>query len=215
MPEENSKNTNNYLLALHSSTDIFGVAVHDLRDPDKIKSSCFETGRKLSNNLISCVTEVLPTQYWSEITRIAVATGPGGYTGTRLAIVLARTIAQQNKCSLDGKSSFYLMAPRLSKSLKIQDQNKPFWILNSSNKQGIISGQYHIKEKNKEIIELKQPQILKTKVDLKPSIEIKNDIISDVELLLKICLDSYFKNIPSHWKTVIPIYPTSPVQYKK
>ena len=107
-----------YLLALHSSSEKLGVAILNLKEPEQnIHNSIFNSGRELANNLFKNVESLLPARQWSKIVRIAVAKGPGSFTGTRLTIVMARTLAQQLDCPLDGSSSFALMAPRLSKKL--------------------------------------------------------------------------------------------------
>ena len=114
-----------YLLALHSCSESFGIAIKDTENPKKIKSKVFNTGRSMSNKLFSCIETILPRKFWKQIIRISVAKGPGSFTSTRLTISMARTIAQQIDCSLDSISSFHLMAPRLYKDLD-QNQILPF-----------------------------------------------------------------------------------------
>ena len=84
------------LLALHSCTERFGVAVQGADDTHPgPRVAVFDDGRGLSNSLIDRVDALLPRSRWSELQGIAVATGPGGFTGTRLSVVVARTLAQQ------------------------------------------------------------------------------------------------------------------------
>ena len=72
-----------YLLALHSCSEHFGIAVQDIHNPDKvIKSEVFNIGRALSNKLFSCIERILPRKFWKQIIRISVAKGPGSYTST-------------------------------------------------------------------------------------------------------------------------------------
>ena len=88
-----------YLLALHSTSDSFGIAVKDIESKETIiKSEVFNVGRALSNKLFSCIETILPRKFWKQIIRISVAKGPGSYTSTRLTISMARTIAQQIDC---------------------------------------------------------------------------------------------------------------------
>ncbi len=111
-----------YLLALHSCSECFGIAVKDTENPEQlIKSEFFHIGRSLSNKLFSCIETIFPRKFWKQIIRISVAKGPGSFTSTRLTISMARTIAQQIDCSLDSISSFHLMAPRLYKDLNLDD----------------------------------------------------------------------------------------------
>ena len=50
-----------YLLALHSTSDSFGIAVKDIEGKETIiKSEVFNFGRALSNKLFSCIETILP-----------------------------------------------------------------------------------------------------------------------------------------------------------
>ena len=49
-----------YLLALHSCSESFGIAIKDLETPEKeIKSEVFNIGRALSNQLFICIEKIL------------------------------------------------------------------------------------------------------------------------------------------------------------
>ena len=129
-PDAGNNQKGKYLLALHSSSETLGVALLNCAGINTTKQiSTFPLGRALSKNLLSCVNELLPSEDWSQIVRLGVAIGPGGFTGTRLSVVMARTLAQQLGCSLDGVSSFSLMAPRLAQTLNSEQLQKPFWIV--------------------------------------------------------------------------------------
>jgi tRNA threonylcarbamoyl adenosine modification protein YeaZ len=105
-------------MALHSSTERFGVAVFDPTSSTGTSAvEVFDDGRGLSNTLITRVSAMVPRERWTNFNGLAVATGPGGFTGTRLSVVMARTLAEQLRCPLLGISSFALMAPRLHNQL--------------------------------------------------------------------------------------------------
>ena len=130
-----------YLLALHSCSESFGVAIKDSENRERIiKSEVFNIGRSLSNKLFSCIETILPRKFWKQIIRISVAKGPGSFTSTRLTLSMARTIAQQIDCSLDSFSSFHLMAPRLYKDLAKSQIMNPFWIKDILPRRGIVAG---------------------------------------------------------------------------
>ena len=206
-----------YLLALHSCSESFGVAVKDAENPEKtIKSTVFNIGHSLSNKLFSCIEEILPRKFWKQIIRISVAKGPGSYTSTRLTISLARTISQQINCSLDSISSFNLMAHRLYKNLKQHKSYDPFWIKDILPRRGIIAGKYQLikihKESNfHEFSELISPQLIRNDQEINPSISASNDIEKDIISL--ITYSQYCQNtkINSPWVNALPIYPTSPI----
>ena len=128
------------LLALHSSSERFGVAVLDSRAADGVRWAVFDDGRALSNTLLKRVESVLPSAQWAGLRGLAVATGPGGFTGTRLTVVMARTLAQQLECPLLGVSSYALMAARLVK--RLSDPGARFWITRELPRRGVVAGAY-------------------------------------------------------------------------
>ena len=206
-----------FLLALHSSSETLGVATLDCRKPESSRrSSTFPVGRALSKNLFSYIEELLPSKSWPQLARIAVATGPGGFTGTRITVVMARTLAQQIGCCLDGISSFKLMAPRLIYDLKPNEIEQPFWIVQHLKRRGTVGGCYLAQKQSrsityKEVLELQQPHLLSPEFDPIPAIDAYEDVESDVLTLLNNCETAHKTGKSNHWSDVLPIYPTSPV----
>ena len=206
-----------YLLALHSCSESFGLAIKDTENPESIiKSKVFNIGRSLSNKLFNCIEKILPRKFWKQIIRISVAKGPGSFTSTRLTISMARTIAQQIDCSLDSISSFHLMAPRLWKNISKKNLLKPFWIKDILPRRGIVAGKYQLMRIHKdsnfhEFSEIITPQLISNEKLINPSIEASNNIAEDIISLINFsehCQNSKFR---THWKSTLPIYPTSPI----
>ena len=209
-----------YLLALHSSSEAFGIAIKDIEHPEEnIKSEIFNIGRSLSNKLFSCIEKILPSKFWKQIIRISVAKGPGSFTSTRLTISMARTIAQQIDCSLDSISSFHLMAPRLYKGLKQDNRLSPFWIQDLLPRRGTVAGKYQlIKIHNDsnfyEFKELKTPQLIRNEEIINPSISASKNIEKDIISLIQFSEHCHKFKVNSNWEETLPIYPTSPVDNK-
>jgi len=210
-----------YLLALHSCSESFGIALKDIENPEPIiKSEIFNLGRSLSNKLFICIEKILPKKFWKQIIRISVAKGPGSFTSTRITVSMARTIAQQINCSLDSMSSFHLMAPRLYKDL---DQNKilkPFWIKDILPRRGIVAGKYQLikihKESNfHEFSELIYPQLISNEKEINPSVNSSYNIEKDIISLINFSEYCHNSKVNSHWGTTLPIYPSSPIDNKK
>ncbi len=67
-------------------------------------------GRDLSLYLHQHLAEIIKPYAWSELTWIAVVKGPGSYTGTRIGVVTARTLAQQLNLPLYGVSTLAMLA---------------------------------------------------------------------------------------------------------
>ena len=210
-----------YLLALHSCTESFGVAIKDTENPEKIiESKVFNIGRSLSNKLFSCIETILPRNFWKHIIRISVVKGPGGFTSTRLTISMARTMAQQIGCSLDSMSSFHLMAPRLYKDLDENQILNPFWIEDIMPRRGILAGKYQLikihKESNfHEFREIISPQLISNKNLIKPSIKASKNIEKDIISLIKFSQYCQNSKVNSNWEKALPIYPTSPIDNRK
>jgi len=215
-----SKNSK-FILALHSSTDQLGVGlIHLSNDTESIQSYIFPLGRNLSSHLFKSIEALLPSKFWSQIVRIAVATGPGGYTGTRITIIFARTIGQQINCQVDGVSSFELMIPRLISSLNCDEIKKPFWITKSLKRPGLIGGKYKIinsNKLNKKLItkELISPCLISSISNLDKQLFATDNIKEDIVRLLEISLSFYKRKKKSSWQKILPIYPTSPVDAKQ
>jgi tRNA threonylcarbamoyl adenosine modification protein YeaZ len=82
-----------YGLALHTSSPALGLAISS--SADNVRCQTWDLGRETSNYLHPYLSEFLRPQTWQDLSWIAVANGPGGFTGTRLALVTARTLGQQ------------------------------------------------------------------------------------------------------------------------
>ena len=201
-----------WLLALHSSSEILGLAVYDAEDPaGGTRILCRPMGRQLTNGLIPAVEELLPQEEWTSIVRLAVCTGPGGFTGTRLTVVMARTLAQQLGCPLHGESSFALMAPRLSVALPASQALEPFSIVQMLPRRGRVAGRYRLISGSVPVQELEPPRLLREDEDPSPALTMELDVASDVQHLLERCCHWEQEAIPGPWEPVLPIYPTSPV----
>lgn len=84
---------NEYGLAIHTSSPQLGLALSNFAD--NIRSQVWDLGHDLSTHLHVNLAEFLKPQTWANLAFIAVARGPGGFTGTRIGVVTARTLAQQ------------------------------------------------------------------------------------------------------------------------
>ena len=110
-----------YALALHTTTPQLGIAITNFNDDTR--SQVWELGRDLAVHLHQNLLEVLQPQTWQDLEFIAVARGPGGFTGTRVGMVTARTIAQQLDIPLFGISTLAAIA------LSAQQDSNPHCLL--------------------------------------------------------------------------------------
>lgn len=108
--------TPNTSLALHTSTPELGLAI--ARSNGECRHQIWELGRDTSTLLHAYLVDFLPPQTWQELAFIAVAKGPGGFTGTRIGVVTARTLAQQLDIPLFGISTLAAVAWDAAKTLE-------------------------------------------------------------------------------------------------
>lgn len=208
-----------WLLALHSSSDSLGVALQDLGEaggggiPAEPRSAAFPLGRRLSNDLLGCVETLLPAFLWPELGRLVVATGPGGFTGTRLTVVFARTLAQQLDLPLDGFSSFLLIARRLRRQAIAPAV--PYRLLQELPRRGVVVGRYgDDPEALGGVAEFEAPRLVRSVEELPagPRLEARVEAAADVLELLELGRLAASAGLPAPWQPVLPLYPTSPVE---
>ena len=82
-----------YGLALHTSSPELGLALSNFAGDSR--HCTWDLGRSLSTHLHQHLADFIQPQTWADLAFIAVAKGPGGFTGTRMGMVTARTLAQQ------------------------------------------------------------------------------------------------------------------------
>lgn len=101
-------NSNQYAIALHTSTPQLGIAISNFAGDSRFQ--VWDLGRDLASHLHQYLLEIISPQTWQDFQFIAVAKGPGGFTGTRVGVVTARTIAQQLDIPLFGISNLAAVA---------------------------------------------------------------------------------------------------------
>jgi tRNA threonylcarbamoyladenosine biosynthesis protein TsaB len=205
------------LLALHSSSETLGVALQPLGQGDAdAQVESFHLGRRLSNALLPCVEQVLPADQWPRIGRLAVATGPGGFTGTRLTVVLARTLAQQLQIPLHGFSSFLLIARRLLAAEASPLAGEKLWLEQVLPRRGSVVGCYGLDPQALGgVAELEIPRLVRPEESWggdSPCAPAAVDAAADARQLLELAQLAHAAALPGPWAPVLPLYPTSPVE---
>lgn len=97
-------------LAIHTCGPALGLALNNF--DGEIRHQTWALGRELSTQLHTILMEFVNPYTWQDFSFLAVAQGPGGFTGTRIGVVTARTLAQQLEIPLFGVSSLAAVAQR-------------------------------------------------------------------------------------------------------
>jgi tRNA threonylcarbamoyladenosine biosynthesis protein TsaB len=205
-----------WVLALHSSSETLGVALQPLNQPEiPARLGAFPLGRGLANSLLPCVETLLPAREWPRLARLAVATGPGGFTGTRLTVAMARTLAQQLDLPLDGISSFHLIARRL---LAAEPGGSGLILRQELPRHGVVAGLYRVEASALAgVAELSPPRLWSGDIELTralgdhPCQTAQADLPADVCELLAFSQEAARSGQAGQWASVVPLYPTSPV----
>ena len=208
---------NKFILAIHSTNDLFGFGYKDLNNnTTKDNFSIKKLDKDLSKNLISTLAEFLNKKQFESIARISISIGPANFNASRQIVVCARAISQQLNCPLDKYSSFKIMAKRIAIKNKILDNNKYFWIIKRLKNRGYIAGKYRINILNNVtadlyIEEVISPKLYKHFAKKEAYFEAEYEIEDELKQLLELSTRNHEKLIQNHWANVLPIYPIEPV----
>jgi tRNA threonylcarbamoyl adenosine modification protein YeaZ len=100
-----------YGLAIDTSSAVLTLALGTLEGSDlKSRDRAWHLDREISSQLHPLLQDFMMPQQWSDLEWIAVLKGPGSFTGTRIGVVTARTLAQQLNISLFGFSNLAIAA---------------------------------------------------------------------------------------------------------
>jgi tRNA threonylcarbamoyl adenosine modification protein YeaZ len=97
-----------YGLAIHTSSPELGLSISNF--VGDYRCQMWNLGRDLATHLHQHILEFIQPQNWADLGFIAVAKGPGSFTGTRIGVVTARTMAQQLDIPLFAISTLAAMA---------------------------------------------------------------------------------------------------------
>ena len=221
------------LLALHSSSETLALGLQPLclqpiglqplapaeaLPPPRL--AAFPLGRELSRELLPCLEQLLPAAQWPRLARLVVALGPGGFTGTRLTVVLARTLAQQLDIPLHGYGSFLLMARRLAAPAGPMAGCSRFWLQQELPRRGCVAGQYGPDPRVfGGMAELQPPRLFPVAEPLPWLADAPQPVLpaqvlpeADAAELLALGQLAHAAGLSGPWGPVLPLYPTSPVE---
>lgn len=207
-----SLENNKYAIAFHTSTPQLGITINNY-DGDS-RTQVWDLGRGLASQLHRHLQVILTPQTWQDIEFIAVAKGPGGFTGTRVGVVTARTIAQQLDLPLFGISNLAAVAAaqndRGDNLLAVQmdaRREQLFTAIYQLDSQGYL--QTYLEDNlmtthawQKTLNSLESPYQL---------IKAEENIATTVTDVLDLAYANWQRGKTSQWSEVIPFYGQHPV----
>lgn len=204
-----------YGLAIHSSSPELGIIISNFTDD--IRCQTWSLGHDLSTHLHQFLAEFIQPQSWSDLVFIAVAKGPGSFTGTRIGVVTARTLAQQLEIPLFAISTLAAVA----------------WAHDPGNDRQAIAvqmpasrGEVFGAVYQKSVNDLKQVELLPDTV-MKPEvwqqtladltypyklIEVSGNMGASVDRLLELAYLDWQRGLRPHWSEALPFYGQHPVE---
>ena len=216
LPTQNIDN-NKFILAIHSTNDLFGFGYKNLNN-NATKDNFYikKLDQDLSKNLISTLSDFLKKKQFESIARISISIGPANFNASRQIVVCARAISQQLNCSLDKYSSFKIMAKRIAIKNGFLENNQYFWIIKRLKTRGYIAGKYKINNlehvnSSLYIEEVISPKLYKEFIKREAFFEAEYDIQDELNELLELSVRNHKNLIHNKWANVLPIYPIEPV----
>ncbi len=102
-------------LAIHTCSPQLGLMLKTVESGEEPieRHQVWDLGRDVSSYFHVKLIEFIQPYSWQDLSFIAVAKGPGGFTGTRIGVVAARTLAQQLDIPLFGVSSLEAIAAQV------------------------------------------------------------------------------------------------------
>jgi tRNA threonylcarbamoyl adenosine modification protein YeaZ len=207
----------NYGLALHTSSAVLGLAIDNFAGDRRDQT--WDLGYDLASLLHSRLQAFLHPQTWSDLAYLAVACGPGSFTGTRIGVVTARTLAQQLDLPVFAISTLKAMAWT---HLKPQSQasEAPKVAVTLPAHRGFVFGAVYEWVSQKGVMPLVVDSVfspdewqdcLHNCLPLLEQVEVPQTDGQEVTAVLELAHFAWTQGDRPHWSTALPFYGQHPV----
>ena len=208
-------------LAIHTASPQLGLMLQSVEGVDTAvrQHRVWELGREVSSQLHVKMMEFVLPYTWQDLSFVAVAKGPGGFTGTRVGVVAARTLAQQLEISLFGVSTLAALA--MGSATVAQSASKDIAVMMPAKRGEVFCAIYQVDEtgtlaaafQDQVLSEAKWAQILKQWQ--RPLVQLQTTagegIAGSVVGVSVIAHSQYQKGLRPSWSSVMPFYGQHPV----
>jgi tRNA threonylcarbamoyl adenosine modification protein YeaZ len=204
-----------YGLALHTTTPELGLSISNFAG--ETRSQVWNLGRDLSSYIHQYLLEFITPQTWADLGFVAVAKGPGGYTGTRIGVVIARTLGQQLNIPVFGISTLAALAwQEISK----HQQTKVIAVEMPAQRGQIFGAIYQLAADGSELIPLLSdtvftPQVWQETLANWQSeyqlVEAKSELAATVTSILQLAYLEWQQGKRPNWSEALPYYGQHPV----
>lgn len=204
-----------YGLGIHSSSPELGISICNFTD--EIRCQTWNLGHDLSIYLHQYLAEFIQPQFWSDLSFIAIAKGPGSFTGTRIGVVTARTLAQQLEIPLFAISTLAAIAW----SHHTEDQQEAIAVQMPASRGEVFGAVYQKSVNDLQQIELLPDTVMKPEVWQQTLanltypyklIEVSGNIGATVSNLLELAYLDWQKGLCPNWSEALPFYGQHPVE---
>jgi tRNA threonylcarbamoyl adenosine modification protein YeaZ len=204
-------------LAIHTSSPDLGLALG--RSSEAPIVQVWDLGRDLSATMHLKLAEFMADVPWKSLDFIAVAQGPGSFTGTRMGVVTARTLAQQLDIPLFGISSLAAIAASQVDewvALQLPAQRGEFHV-GVYRRGDRLPSVPSLETSTEDLVDrvMTGDQWMHYQSEFLPTptlIEVPLHQGIWVEQVLQLAQDAFRSGDRSHWATIVPTYGQHPVQ---
>lgn len=209
-----------YGLALHTSSSELGLALSNFAEDSRCQ--IWDLGRELSTHLHQHLSEFIQPQTWADLALIAVAKGPGSFTGTRIGVVAARTLAQQLELPLFAISTLAAVAwSHLRQDAIATKESTPIAVQLDAHRGEIFTAIYQVAPDGLGLMELladtvMTPSAWQQTLENWPTpyqlVSASAALGTSVTSLLELADLDWQKGALPHWSEALPFYGQHPVE---
>lgn len=203
-----------YGLAIHTASPDLGLAISNFKDDRR--HQVWNLGRDLSTHFQVHLAEFMTPLAWTDLAFIAVAKGPGGFTGTRLGVVTARALAQQLELPLFSISTLQAVAQDTQSKLPT---DRAIAVQMRAQRGEIFGGIYQPMGSTLVTLQadsLFSPETWQARLDQHPTpyclVHAENGFGASVISVLDLAHLAWQRGDRPHWSMGLPFYGQHPVQ---